>query len=450
MRNQAKASLNFSLDTVPETRLQRLARLFAKVLLAVIFFLGFSLSLFDNFLPPVALPLLLCLGCVACVLYTFILQSKRPVLALLAILGWLVIFVLVLHTDVLNGLKLTANHWANILGRHFGQNYSMYEVTVAESGYKLSTSIFAVPFVFLLALLASYLARNRDILVAFFFLAMTVFSQVYFRLEIKPLYLGFLILAIVLLLILRFDRRPNFYNGRADAYRLAAVLTALLLLIVGVLAHLLLPQPEKSPLAGKRDQLLRSADRWRYGVDPDLGMPDGDFTNLAPFEPTNDTALEVSMSEPESLWLRGYVGSSYTGSGWEGEDPAVLYDYADLFYWLHVDNFYGQKQLADAALVTGEASREQAQTIKVNNVAASSRNIYAPYEVVGAGEDLLQARVSVMQNLRTPAGVANVITDMRPCPIWSNVIRMSLTAYIGRQFKHALYRAFLICGKQLC
>lgn len=63
---------------------------------------------------------------------------------------------------------------------------------------------------------------------------------------------------------------------------------------------------------------------------------------------SDDTALSVTMENPDSLYLRGFVGSVYDGSSWESLDTEDAYKQRTLFYWLHQDGFYGETQLSRA------------------------------------------------------------------------------------------------------
>ena len=54
------------------------------------------------------------------------------------------------------------------------------------------------------------------------------------------------------------------------------------------------------------------------------------------------------MENPDSLYLRGFVGSVYDGSSWESLDTEDAYKQRTLFYWLHQDGFYGETQLSRA------------------------------------------------------------------------------------------------------
>ena len=84
-------------------------------------------------------------------------------------------------------------------------------------------------------------------------------------------------------------------------------------------------------------------------------LPDGDFRGIGSFEPQGEPVLEVTMSQPESYYLRGFTGCVYTGAGWEGLAAETLWENRDLFFWLHADGFYGQEELGTAAVSLDEA-----------------------------------------------------------------------------------------------
>lgn len=46
-------------------------------------------------------------------------------------------------------------------------------------------------------------------------------------------------------------------------------------------------------------------------------MPKGDFEGLSSLKLKDDAVLEVTMSDPQSYYLRGYTASVYNKHGWE-------------------------------------------------------------------------------------------------------------------------------------
>ena len=164
----------------------------------------------------------------------------------------------------------------------------------------------------------------------------------------------------------------------AHSFRFRAAALALAACCIGGAAQL--------PAANRRTDAEQALHTLRYGADGVL--PEGDLRRAGSFAPSDATALEVVMSDPQSCWLRGFVGETYTGSGWAAADPAANYAYAGLFYWLHQSGFYGQTQLAQLAALFGETD---VRTVRIRTVGASRAYAYAPYELYSADASLLPA-----------------------------------------------------------
>ena len=143
-------------------------------------------------------------------------------------------------------------------------------------------------------------------------------------------------------------------------------------------------------------------DTCRFGASSETGLPQGDFSNLGALRRTDASMLEITMRQPESLYLRGYVGSQYLENGWRAANPESLWDGADLFYWLHRDGFYGETQLsALSALLDSDANAPI--EISVRHTGARRDVIYAPYELIAADHDLPDAADVGDIRLRRPA-----------------------------------------------
>lgn len=111
-------------------------------------------------------------------------------------------------------------------------------------------------------------------------------------------------------------------------------------------------------------------------------MPEGNLRNLRGWKKTDTPALEITMTQPQKLYLRGRVYETYTGTAWEAADPEILAQQEDLFYWLHRSGLYGQSQIGTATALTGEV---QPQTLTVRNLSACGETGYYPYALLGSG-----------------------------------------------------------------
>ena len=107
-------------------------------------------------------------------------------------------------------------------------------------------------------------------------------------------------------------------------------------------------------------------------------LPEGDLTSIGDFKPTGRVSLTVSMSKPESTYLRGFVGERYENGRWIRQEDAFYSENCDLFYWLHKDGFYTQSQRAQLYRMT---DKTKTATMTVHNISACRHYIYAPYSL---------------------------------------------------------------------
>ncbi len=160
-----------------------------------------------------------------------------------------------------------------------------------------------------------------------------------------------------------------------------------------------------SPVANLKESILNYIDDARYGGGVTDSMPQGNFIGLSKLELSEDMALKVTMSQPESLYLKGFTGSVYTGTGWKDLDSSVYFKNQDLFYWLAKDGFSSKTQLGslnskllpfiakdeeisdDTKSVLNAAASEPI-SVEVENVNAYSGCLYLPYELNSEVSDI--------------------------------------------------------------
>lgn len=138
-------------------------------------------------------------------------------------------------------------------------------------------------------------------------------------------------------------------------------------------------------VTGLRERAERMVHCLRYEPQTQT-MPEGDLTRAGTLQFSEQEMLEITMSRPESLYLRGYIGQRYTQTGWKDIQPQVLAEDAGLFYWLHRTPFYGQSQLSKLADCLNFET--QPLTLTVTATGACRENLYAPYELADDGSVL--------------------------------------------------------------
>ena len=71
-----------------------------------------------------------------------------------------------------------------------------------------------------------------------------------------------------------------------------------------------------------------------------------------------------------------YTDRQYTGQSWQDLPAETRADNADLFYWLHQSNFYGQSVLAAAYQALEETASAK---ITIKNLSACKKQYFLPY-----------------------------------------------------------------------
>ncbi|PIC66153.1 hypothetical protein CSV71_12845 [Sporosarcina sp. P21c] len=142
----------------------------------------------------------------------------------------------------------------------------------------------------------------------------------------------------------------------------------------------------------KMEDAVRYQDeKLRYFKGEEPVLTAGNFDRLSTFTPGDYTALKVAMENPSPLYLKGFVGSTYTPSGWKEIGGEAYREEKSLLEALEKEDFTGAKQLSLAAKSSLPEEYEEAKLV-IQNVAASSRYIYAPYELAELDDQLVRSK----------------------------------------------------------
>lgn len=196
-------------------------------------------------------------------------------------------------------------------------------------------------------------------------------------------------LLLVLFLVLRSKkRRTDPESGTIASLQLLGIMAVCLAILIAA-AVWLLPKEPLAVTARLREKAGTLVSELRYGKKADL--PEGDFRGLSAQSRGEESALEITMEEPASYYLRGFTGSIYTGSGFESIDDEARFSREPLGYWLHEGGFYSQEMLARAARdLLGQ--EETSQKIALTVTGARRNYVYAPYELSESEEELALRR----------------------------------------------------------
>lgn len=108
-------------------------------------------------------------------------------------------------------------------------------------------------------------------------------------------------------------------------------------------------------------------------------MPEGNLSNLGAWDKSDAAALEITMTDPQKMYIKGFVGEEYSSDGWDKIDSKKIAEYADSFYWIHEHGYYPQSSIASVLTVL-EKSKTEKMTVK--NISACSEKAFIPYSFV--------------------------------------------------------------------
>ncbi|MGN0659796.1 MAG: transglutaminase family protein [Emergencia sp.] len=162
-------------------------------------------------------------------------------------------------------------------------------------------------------------------------------------------------------------------GGRGDLRRLTCTL-----LIAFLAAGCL-------PIAAGSGEGTSLRDRLASEEKAAVNLTQGDFSSLDGLQLSDRELFEITMSRPDSYYLKGFTGEVYTGSGWDRLDNETLAAANDLFWQLHQKNFYGYSQLGNVSALTdgGEENR-----ITIRFLTGKSECLLLPYETAGCVPEL--------------------------------------------------------------
>lgn len=292
--------------------------------------------------------------------------------------GFLAIFGMVfglLFADLGGGFYGVINSVSSVIGAHIGRNLARYSASDSGMAYALCYLSGS------LALVCVWLVKNRCSFIAAIIGVLLALLDLCIGITASDVYICIAFVGILLSII------PERKAGGGMIAWLSLAIVMLLCIAGGLFFFEKKPIPHVSELRAVLTSTIREK---RFGGTDSL--PFGNFAQLASLEQTDEPMLEVTMDKPESLYLRGFVGSVYTGEGWTEAAKTDISDGANLFYWLHQDGFYGQTQLANAALLLDdECSAEDSISISIRHIGASREYVYAPYELLSASDELIDS-----------------------------------------------------------
>ena len=183
--------------------------------------------------------------------------------------------------------------------------------------------------------------------------------------------------------------------------------------------------PPAEALSGRLHQAVEEA---RFGTNPrgDGSLQPADFDS-------QETALEIKMETPDSLYLKGFTGSRYKDGHWEPLSCSGYYQQNALFYWLHREGFSGLSQMEQVGQLLGKKGEHG--SISVKNSGACRKYVYAPYELAGETEPGAKSWSDSFLTAEGPSGAGEYQLETLPNMVkeWPSLAAELFTKKTGKE-----------------
>lgn len=387
-RKEKESGLKLSFPEEAVTAKQNFLQILYEVFAGLLLFVGvfFSMqSLLDIpcdywIFPAIAVVILL---------FCSIFRNKKYLLhvCLILVTVFVVVILLTGSEHVAKGLTITANQVMETLGRNRNLIFTQFEIDLAGQEASYYANYFLALFALLLAFLCAAVVRTGNKLFATVLIAPIFAMQFGFRGEPDLFFVILSVLAVFLIWCGGWigESVLGMSGTKAEEMRLlVSVLVSFVFVILFLAAYFIFPAETyvKSPfMTNVRDKILHEIDESRYYTTRTDTFTQGDFRYLEDLDLKEEPALEVTMDIPQSVYLRGYVGSIYTSEKWESLDTETVYEDYDLFYWLWKNNYSGLNQLSLMETFGLQEEKLDEVSFSVRNISANSKYLYTPYEL---------------------------------------------------------------------
>ena len=333
--------------------------------------LMFVLAAVAGFQTGNLLPILLAAGGYVCIAYGVTIRFQKQQWFFPVALAALLLLVLICRQQVLEGYRLFWNQMRNTYTAGTGWVLPEWETQLPAEKSGLCLTLFAVAAASAAALICCWLSSLAPVALAVLLPAAALAGMAVFKTDqVLP---GLAALAAAVLILI--------YSGWQS--RKAAFPVTFGWVLCGIAAGLLLlgaSVPGVKSWTQKIGEDSRKAiHTYRYETKNTV-LPEGDFTDYQKQSGTRP-GLEVTMSDPEALYLRGFTGAALEGDTWSTVDSAVLAQNQALLYWLNENAFHPAAQYASAAAGTDR----ETGSVLIQNIGACSAYQYVPFSLRDTG-----------------------------------------------------------------
>lgn len=306
-------------------------------------------------------------------LFQFLLRKKKS-----AIIGYAAFVVVVaavcgaMLNQVGNGFAKIANDILTTVNKNMAMANLMFVVdeSTAKTDELITVMIFSVAIAAVVALIVK--ARLNLLTALLVFLAVTL--PMIYKGEGHPVWLMTGLVSVVLVMYV------GNVHGRitADMYIHLGICMAV---VAGVTmaVYMFMTYSPLQIVDDIKTNMQYHGENVVYGKSD---YPEGKFSRYNETVITGEERLQIRMSQPKQMYMRGFVGSKYTEDGWEDSDLKIYGgDYEGVFDWFSSNDYSPLTNLS--AYVTqsaehGGEAKENSIYVEVSNISARRKYQYVP------------------------------------------------------------------------
>ena len=317
----------------------------------------------------IVLTVMLAVSLIICMIYGILAGKKLESWRYLAVPVLLLLMLLCVRNQLLEGFRIFWNRASDAMVRGTGWVIPEWQLQLPEKQQGISLGLFAGLVSGLFSFVCCVLTGIAPVLLAIFMPAGTLLGMALFGMDQLFIWLLPVLLVCVLILV---------YSGWRDRNAGAPVVLswAICALTAGVLLAFASLPGLQSWAENVRDDVHERIHEEKYETRYTT-LPEGDFTDFLANDKESVQALAVTMEVPQQLYLRGYTGAVFTGTGWEPLDQEALVKNKQLLYWLNLNTFDLNAQFDAAASYAGL----EKSTVTVQNIGACSFYRYVPFTI---------------------------------------------------------------------
>ncbi|WP_455953678.1 transglutaminase-like domain-containing protein [Blautia sp.] len=285
-------------------------------------------------------------------------------------LGSLVCFALTVSM-LAQEMLLLVNQVTQLWNHRFGTTLGQFQV--GDSAWIRSVLMWGLLAVPLVSFVAAQIRQRKQ---WGRFLLSTIALAAGSVLSGKTMWLGVCVLLLAVVKTFLYysvpDRKPGRYNVGS---------TVLALVILAGIFGLTGGYQRMAALENWKQGVKDGVEKFRYGRDT---LPKGNLSKAAGLQHGEEERLQIHMDTLQELYLRGFVGGTYTGTSWEPVDASAYQgEYEGMLQWLETENFSPLSQYDRYEELTRN-NQEQSLTrteVTVKNTGTYRKYMYLPTTV---------------------------------------------------------------------